>query len=96
MKAMRVRHPASLDNLVLETAEAPPPGPREIKVRIRAASLNFRDGPVVNGFFPVKDGLIPHLNGRQRGELPIQRLSLVAQAARFREIRLDSPAGLIL
>ena len=63
MKAMRIRRPASLDNLILETAEAPPPGPGEIKVRIHAASLNFRDGLMVNGFFPVKDGLIPLSDG---------------------------------
>ncbi|HEX7857195.1 MAG TPA: NAD(P)-dependent alcohol dehydrogenase [Sphingobium sp.] len=63
MRAMRLRHPASLDTLRLETAEAPAPGPGEIKVRIRAASLNFRDGLVVNGFFPVADGLIPLSDG---------------------------------
>jgi NADPH:quinone reductase-like Zn-dependent oxidoreductase len=42
-KAMRLRQPASLDNLKLESSEAPPPGPGEIRVRLRAASLNFRD-----------------------------------------------------
>jgi NADPH:quinone reductase-like Zn-dependent oxidoreductase len=63
MKAMRIRQPASLDNLRLDTAEAAAPGPGEIKVRIRAASLNFRDGLVVNGFFPAPDGLIPLSDG---------------------------------
>ncbi|MCB2078701.1 MAG: NAD(P)-dependent alcohol dehydrogenase, partial [Novosphingobium sp.] len=64
MKAMRVGQPASLDSLALDTgAEAPTPGPGEIKVRIHAASLNFRDGLVVNGFFPVKLGLIPLSDG---------------------------------
>jgi len=63
MKAMRIRQPAGLDNLYLDTAEAPEPGPGEIKVRIRAASLNFRDGLVANGFFPVADGLIPLSDG---------------------------------
>jgi NADPH:quinone reductase-like Zn-dependent oxidoreductase len=62
-KAMRLRQPASLDNLKLETCEAPPPGPGEISVRVRAASLNFRDGLVVGGFFPAKDGLIPLSDG---------------------------------
>jgi NADPH:quinone reductase-like Zn-dependent oxidoreductase len=62
-RAMRLRQPASLDNLKLETSEAPAPGPGEIKVRLRAASLNFRDGLVVGGFFPVKDGLIPLSDG---------------------------------
>jgi len=63
MKAMSLHHPASLDNLKLVDAAAPPPGPGEIKVRIRGASLNFRDGLVVNGFFPTKDGIIPLSDG---------------------------------
>ncbi len=63
MKAMSLQHPASLDNLKLIDAEAPKPGPGEIRVRIRAASLNYRDGLVVNGFFPTKDGIIPLSDG---------------------------------
>jgi NADPH:quinone reductase-like Zn-dependent oxidoreductase len=60
MKAIRVRHPASIDTLVFEQVpDAPPPGPGEIKVQIRAASLNFRDALVVKGFFPAEDGRIP-------------------------------------
>ncbi len=59
MRAMRIRQPASLDNLRLEAMEARDPGPGEIKARVRAASLNFRDGLVATGFFPVADGLIP-------------------------------------
>lgn len=43
---------------------APPPGPREVLVRIEAASLNYRDllvrrgqlGPVRNGLVPLSDG----------------------------------------
>jgi len=63
MKAIRLHHPASFDNLTLAEADAPHPGPGEIKARIRAASLNFRDGLVANGFFPAKDGLIPLSDG---------------------------------
>jgi NADPH:quinone reductase-like Zn-dependent oxidoreductase len=63
MKAMRVRHPASLENLRLEAATAPTPGKGEIRVRVRAASLNFRDNLVANGFFPTNDGLIPLSDG---------------------------------
>jgi NADPH:quinone reductase-like Zn-dependent oxidoreductase len=62
-KAMRLRQPASLDNLKLESSEAPPPGPGEIRVRLRAASLNFRDSLVVGGIFPAPDGLIPLSDG---------------------------------
>ncbi|MDB5726454.1 MAG: NADPH:quinone oxidoreductase [Novosphingobium sp.] len=63
MKAIRLRHPATLDNLELVDASAPAPGPGEIRVRIRAASLNFRDGLVAQGFFPVAEGLIPLSDG---------------------------------
>lgn len=63
VRAMRIRKPASLANLETGTAEKRAPGPGEIQVRIRAASLNFRDGLVANGFFPVADGLIPLSDG---------------------------------
>ena len=64
MKAMRIRHPASLETIELDPqAQAAVPGPGEIRVRIRAASLNFRDGLVANGYFPAKDGLIPLSDG---------------------------------
>jgi NADPH:quinone reductase-like Zn-dependent oxidoreductase len=63
MKAMRIRHPASFDTIQLSEVESPAPGPGEIKVRIRAACLNFRDALVATGFFPSADGLIPLSDG---------------------------------
>lgn len=64
MKAIRVRHPASIDTLAYEEVpDAPAPGPGEIKVRLHAASLNFRDALVVKGFFPAPDGLVPLSDG---------------------------------
>lgn len=62
-RAMQIRLPANLDNLVPGDVEAPAPRSGEIRVRIRAASLNFRDGLVVSGFFPAPDGLIPLSDG---------------------------------
>lgn len=59
MQAMRLGKPASLDTLQLSPCENRKPEAGEIAVRIRAASLNFRDGLVVKGFFPAPDGLIP-------------------------------------
>ena len=63
MRAMRLRQPASLETLCLEDCEAPAPAAGEIRVRIHAASLNFRDALVVNGVFPSRDGLIPLSDG---------------------------------
>ena len=64
MKVMRIGRPASLDALHVDDVPEPPsPGPGEIKVRLRAASLNFRDVLVATGFFPVADGLMPLSDG---------------------------------
>lgn len=64
MKAIRLRHPAGIDNLHLEEM-APPgaPGPGEIRVRIRASSLNYHDYIVVVGGIPTPDGRIPMSDG---------------------------------
>lgn len=62
-RAMRLNHPASLENLKLETITVPAPAAGEIQVRIGGASLNFRDALVVNGVFPARDGLIPLSDG---------------------------------
>jgi NADPH:quinone reductase-like Zn-dependent oxidoreductase len=62
-RAMRIGHPASLATLQVGSVEVRDPGPGEIQVRIRAASLNFRDHLVANGFFKYPDGLIPLSDG---------------------------------
>jgi NADPH:quinone reductase-like Zn-dependent oxidoreductase len=63
MKAMRIRQPASFDSIYADEAPAREPGPGEIRVRLRAASLNFRDLMVATGYFPAADGLIPLSDG---------------------------------
>lgn len=63
LRAMRLRHKASLDNIYLGSADAPPPGAGQVRVRLHAASLNFRDGLVAGGVFPAADGLIPLSDG---------------------------------
>jgi NADPH:quinone reductase-like Zn-dependent oxidoreductase len=55
---MRIRNPASLENIYLGTSDAPPPGVGEIKVRVRANSVNFRDTIVASGYLPSGDGRI--------------------------------------
>jgi len=43
MKAWEIRGPGGIDALVLGEREAPRPGPGQVLLRVRAASLNYRD-----------------------------------------------------
>ncbi|MEN9926700.1 MAG: hypothetical protein RL268_2826 [Pseudomonadota bacterium] len=52
MKAVRLRVPGALDGLVVGDEPIPSVGPRGVLVRLRASSLNFRDGLVVKGLYP--------------------------------------------
>jgi NADPH:quinone reductase-like Zn-dependent oxidoreductase len=64
MKAIRLRHPAGIDNLRHEDMpDARPPAAGEIKVRIKASSLNYHDYIVVVGGIPTPDGRIPMSDG---------------------------------
>lgn len=64
MKAIRLRQPAGLDQLKYEDMEgAAPPGAGEIKVRLRASSLNYHDYLVAVGGIPTPDGRIPMSDG---------------------------------
>ena len=64
MKTVIVQKPGGLDRLALVEREDPgAPGPGEIRVRIRASSLNFHDFGVVSGRIPGDDGRIPMSDG---------------------------------
>ncbi len=59
MKAVQVKKPGGLDNLYVSTLPEPgAPGPDEIKVRLRASSLNFHDYLVAIGAIPADEGRI--------------------------------------
>jgi NADPH:quinone reductase-like Zn-dependent oxidoreductase len=63
MRAIRLRAPGDLENLELVEEDHPKPGPGELLVRIRAASLNFHDDLVVHGKIPCAVGRIPIADG---------------------------------
>lgn len=59
MRAVRLRHPASLETLEhLELPDPGQPGPGQIRIRVRASSLNFHDYGVISGRLPAADGRI--------------------------------------
>lgn len=64
MKAVRVGAPASLDTLALDDLPDPgAPGPGEIRVALKASSLNYHDYAVVTGMIPPAAGRIPMSDG---------------------------------
>lgn len=59
MKAMTLGSPAGLDTLKLVDKEEPGgPGPGEIRVRLKASSLNFHDYAVAVGMLPSQAGRV--------------------------------------
>jgi NADPH:quinone reductase-like Zn-dependent oxidoreductase len=52
MKAVRVRQPGSLAGLQMGEELTPVPGKRDVLIRVRAASLNFRDLLIAYGRYP--------------------------------------------
>lgn len=64
MKAIQTRHPTSLDSLAyVDIPDSPEPGPGEIKVRVRASSVNYHDYAVVTGMIPSAERRIPMSDG---------------------------------
>jgi len=49
MEAYRIDRFGSVDGIVLRSSEDPRPGLREILMRVRASSLNYRDLMVLKG-----------------------------------------------
>ena len=65
MKAYRIDRFGSVDGIVLRSSEDPRPGPREVLMRVRATSLNYRDLMVLKGGGrgPTKLGVVPLSDG---------------------------------
>jgi NADPH:quinone reductase-like Zn-dependent oxidoreductase len=65
MEAYHIDHIGSVDGMVLRESEDPRPGPREVLMRVRATSLNYRDLMVLKGIGrgPAKVGVVPLSDG---------------------------------
>jgi NADPH:quinone reductase-like Zn-dependent oxidoreductase len=63
VRAIKLKAPGGLTNLELVEIGAIEPQRGEIRVRIRASSLNFHDYVVAIGLLPVADGRIPMSDG---------------------------------
>lgn len=62
--AIRIGAPATLESLHLDQLpDVGDPGPGEIRVRLRASSLNYHDFAVVTGMMPADAGRIPMSDG---------------------------------
>jgi NADPH:quinone reductase-like Zn-dependent oxidoreductase len=80
MKAWEIRNAFGLENLVLAERPDPTPGPYEVLVRVRAASLNYRDVLMIRGLYNPKQKLplVPLSDGT--GEV----VAIGAHVTRFR------------
>ena len=65
MEAYRIDRFGSVDGILLRSSEDPRPGLREVLMRVRATSLNYRDLMVLKGGGrgPTKHGVIPLSDG---------------------------------
>ena len=65
MEAYRIDRFGSVDGIVLRSSEDPQPGPKEVLMRVRASSLNYRDLMVLRGGGrgPTKIGVVPLSDG---------------------------------
>ena len=65
MEAYHIERFGSVDGIVLRSSEDPRPGLKEILMRVRASSLNYRDLMVLKGGGrgPTKVGVVPLSDG---------------------------------
>jgi len=65
MKSYHVNLGAGLSGLTLKDHAIPVPGPREVLIRVKASSLNYREIMILKGFYPlpVRPDVIPLCDG---------------------------------
>lgn len=80
MKTWRIVPGGGIEGLKLAEEASPEPGPGQVKVRLRAMSINFRDLAILKGWYPTttKEALVPGSDGA--GEV----LATGPGAARFK------------
>lgn len=59
MRAMELRDDWGIDNIVLADRPEPEPGPGQVKVRMQAASLNYRDTVMAGRGYGRRSGTLP-------------------------------------
>jgi hypothetical protein len=71
MKAYRIERFGSVDGIELRSSDDPRPGPKEVLMRVRASSLNYRDLMVLKGGGrgPTKLGVVPLSDGAGDSEM---------------------------
>ena len=63
MRALQVLRHGGADSLVLADVPTPEPGPREARVRVRVAGVNFIDVYHRTGLYPVQTPFVPGMEG---------------------------------
>jgi NADPH:quinone reductase-like Zn-dependent oxidoreductase len=66
MRAVVIEHPGrGVESWALQERPEPVPGPGQVRLRVHAASLNYRDLAIALGFYggPVRQGLVPVSDG---------------------------------
>ena len=65
MEAYHIDRFGSVDGIVRRSSEDPQPGPKDVLMRVRASSLNYRDLMVLKGGGrgPTKPGVVPFSDG---------------------------------
>ena len=69
MRALVLQHAFGLDNLAIVELRDPVPGPGQVLVRVRAASLNYRDLLIIRGHYNPKLKLPRVLGSDASGEI---------------------------
>ncbi|KQL44616.1 NADPH:quinone oxidoreductase [Brevibacillus choshinensis] len=54
MKAIQLKNGFGFEELTITELDIPTPGPKEVLIRMRAASLNYRDLVVLSGLMPIE------------------------------------------